>query len=139
MDNTNTNNKTAVIDKQVPSAGSPVGSVEKEQAPINPKVESQIIKASEEGPIIPKEVRDAGVEQVSDMPPLTDEDKIVGIGYSGESNPVHTQPLGMVKLPMSEEEALKTIKTTSNTDSRHWLAVLIGKIYKAVKGLKAVS
>lgn len=140
----NTNNKTAVVDNQAAPIGTsnPVSLPQKEQTPISAKLTSEvseIIEASEKEPVVPPEVREAGVEQVPDKLTLTDEHKALGIEHAGESTPAHTQLLGTVKLPMSEEEALKTIKTTSNTDSKHWLAVLIEKIYKIIKGLKAVS
>lgn len=137
-----TNDKTVVTSRQPVTQSSSVGLAQKERVPISPKIASEIseiIRASEKEPSVPKEMREAGVEEVSDRFPLTREHTDFGIQHAGESTPVHTQPLGTVKLPMSEEEALKTIKTTSNTDSRHWLAVLIEKIYKAIKGLKAVS
>lgn len=77
----------------------------------------------------PREVKEAGVEEVSDRLPLTDEHRAVGMEHAGESTPVDTQP----KLSMSENEALKIIKTTKNSDSKHWLAVLVEKIYKILK------
>jgi len=130
-----TNGKTGVRDQVVPP--SPIGLAQKEQAPppISPKVTSEvsaIIEPSEKEPPISTEVREAGIEEVSERLPLTDEHKAIGIEHAGESTPVDTQP----KLPMSENEALKIIKTTKNSDSKHWLAVLIEKIYKAVKSLK---
>lgn len=138
----NTNNKTGVGNQAVTSnqpigQSSAVGLAQKEQAPISSKVASEvseIIEASEKAPRISAEEREAGVEQVSDKLRLTEEHKAVGIEHAKESTPVATQPLGIVKLPMSEEEVLKTIKTTSKSDSKRWLAVLVEKIYKLLKG-----
>lgn len=144
MDNTNDKTRVSsqpVISSQPVGQSSPVGLSQKEQAPISAKVESEvseIIEESAKEPSVPTEVREAGVEIVSDDLTLTDEHKAIGMEHAGESTPVSTQPSGLTKI-MSEEEALKTIKTTSNADSKHWLAVLIEKIYKAIKSLKAVG
>jgi len=116
------------------ATSSSVGSVQKEQAPISAKVESQIseiIEASEKSPTIPTEVKEAGVEEVSDKLTLTDEHRAIGMEHAKESTPVLNQ--ASVAKIMSEEEALKTIKTTSKSESKHWFAVLIEKIYKILK------
>lgn len=127
----NTNNKTG--EQPVPSVSSPVGlGRQKEQEPSS----VADIQLSQPEIELHEKVEKAGVEVVRDTMLLTKEHEAVGIQHAAESTPVHTKPLGTVKLPMSEEEALKTIKTTRNTDSRHWLAVLIEKICKAVKSLK---
>ena len=139
MDDTNNNltnnNQNAgqvapVVTPVVPPVP-PVSLPQKEIAPILSKDKTEeLITRSEEEPKILQEVRDAGVEAVSDKPHLTKEDKLVGLDHAKESTPVKTSPSGNIKLPMTEKEALNIIKTTRKSDSRHWFAVLIEKIYK---------
>ena len=158
MDDTNNkvtdNNQTVVSDQQVRQPVSPVQDQkvvpvvtptpvslpQKEQAPIISDTSkdqgAELIKPSEPEPNIPQEVKDVGVEAVKETPQLTEEHKVAGIEHAKESTPVSTQPLAKVKLPMSEEEALKIIKTTKNSDSKHWLAVLIEKIYKQLRVMR---
>ena len=122
--------------QQAPAAPAvPIGLPQKEQAPIVEKgaVAPEVITPSEPEPKIDQEVKEAGVEKVSDKLTLTDEHKALGIEHAKESTPVATKTLDTIKLPMSEEETLRTIKTTSKSDSKHWLAVLIEKIYKILK------
>ncbi len=99
--------------------------------------QTEYIKPSgaETSPIIPPEVAEHGVEAVLDheKPKITPEHKQVGIEPAKEAVPVVTQPQGTVQLPMSEEDALNTIKTTSASESKHWLAVLVEKAYKHLR------
>ena len=133
-DQTNQQNQNAeqsqpVQDQKV----APVSLPQKEQAPIiSNDLASELIKPSEEEPKIPQEVKEI-VKVESDKIPLTEEHKALGIKHAKESTLAQTQPSGMVKLPMTENEALKIIKTTKNSDSKHWLAVLIEKIYKQLR------
>lgn len=116
---------------QMPSQ--PVGSVQKEQAPavyqehVQTEKAEEYLKQSEVEPSLHPEVADAGVEiSNAQAAPLA---KQANIEPAKESVPVVTMPSGSVKLPMTEKEALKIIKTTSVKDSKHWLAVLVEKIY----------
>lgn len=130
MDNAN----KAAVDNQVTSVGAnnPVGLAQKEQAPpISPKVKleiSKIIEASGKEPEIPTEVREAGVEQVSDGLPLTDEHKAVGIEHAKESTPFPTQPSGLVNVP-AIDEAKRDLKI-SPVYSVRWLAELRKRVLK---------
>lgn len=96
----------------------------------------ELIVPSEPEPIIQEELAEHGVEATKDheKPHVTAEHRKVGIEPAKESTPVLTQPTGTVQLPMTEEEALKTIKTTSTKDSKHWLARLIEKVYRQLRG-----
>lgn len=129
MDTTSINNNTAVVDKKGASIGSShVGSVQKERVPISPKVVSEIseiIKASEETPSVPTEVKEAGIEEVSDRLTLTDEHKALGIQHAGESTPVSTQPSGVVSL----EEVRQELEMNP-TSSGRWLGELRRKVFK---------
>lgn len=114
----------------------PVGSIAKEHGPVGT---TEFIKPSgaEVAPSIPPEAVEHGVEVVpsTEAPPLTVEHKEAGIHPAKESVPVSVQPQQTIQLPMTEEEALKIIKTTGVSDSRHWLAVLIEKVYKQLRFL----
>lgn len=112
----------------------PVGSVAKEHGPLGT---SEFIAPSgaEIEPVIPEEVAEHGVEAVAstEAPPLTATHKEAGIQHAKESVPVSSQPQGTIQLPMTEEDALHTIKTTKIFDSKHWLAVLIEKVYQKLR------
>lgn len=96
----------------------------------------EFIIPSEQEPIIQEELAEHGVEAVADheKPAITAEHRKVGIESAKESTPVLTQPTGAVQLPMTEEETLQTIKTTGESDSKHWLAKLIEKVYLQIRG-----
>ena len=129
----------------VPPIATPVSAPQKEivesvlnQASVAPEAptKEEWVKPSQVEPEIHPEVSAAGVEKVSELPKITQEHKLVGIEHAKESMPVHTTPKGTVQLPMTEKEADKKIKETSNTDSPHWLAVLIKKIFKKINSTK---
>ncbi len=114
----------------------PVGSVAKEHVPVSSqKIESFIEpNGAETQPEVSVELKEHGVEAVADSekPKLTEHHKNIGLRPAKESVPAPTQVTSSsyIKLPMTEEEAQKIIKTTSIKDSKHWLAVLIEKVYK---------
>lgn len=110
----------------------PVGTPQKEQQPVSSEV-SEFVKPSETEPVIHPELSEVGVEKVKEVPELTLEDKKAGLSAAKESVPVSTAPSGLVQLPMTEEEALRTIKTTNVSDSRHWLAVLVEKVSQLLR------
>lgn len=110
----------------------PVSVPQKEQQPVSSEV-SEFVKPSEAEPVIHPELSEVGVEKVKEVPDLTLEDKKAGLEPAKESVPVSTAPSGLVQLLMTEEEAERTIKTTSVSDSRHWLAVLVEKVFQLLK------
>ena len=113
----------------------PVGSsVVKEHEPETVTVEP--IQPSETEPSLDKEVSEAGVEKVSESPQLSEDQKQAGIAYAKEATPVSTTPSGNIVLPMTEEEAIKIIKTTDASDSKHWLAILIERIFQQIRMLR---
>ncbi|QQG40795.1 MAG: hypothetical protein HYV37_00525 [Candidatus Levyibacteriota bacterium] len=111
----------------------PVGSVAKEHGPIEEYIKSS---GAELELIIPEELKNH-VEVVSDRekPQLTHHHKAVGIHPAKESVSVAVQPQQVIQLPMTEEEALQAIKTTSISDSKHWMAVLIEKVYEHIRNM----
>lgn len=124
----NTNNNTAVGNKaSFVGAPSPVGLSQKEQAPISQDVgPSEFITSSETEPRLDREVREAGVEQVSDRFPLTEEHKAVGIQHAPESTPFPSQPSG-IKI----EEVKKGLQISPAYSAR-WLAELGRKVLKGL-------
>lgn len=124
MDDTNQTQDQPVV--------APVSVPQKEQQPVSPEI-SEFVKPSEAEPVIHPELAEAGVEKVKEVPDLTLEDRKAGLSAAKESVPVSTTPSGLVQLPMTEEEAKRTIKTTSVSDSRHWLAVLVEKVFQLLK------
>ena len=109
-------------------------SVVKEHEPETIVVEP--IQPSETEPSLDKEIAETGVETVSESPQLSYDQKKAGIEYAKENVPVSTTPSGSIVLPMTEEEAIKIIKTTDTSDSKHWLAVLIERIFQQIKMLR---
>lgn len=91
---------------------------------VNP-TESLVIP-SEQEPIIHPEVREAGVSSVPKTPPITQEQKNVGIQPAKETTVVSTEPTGKIKLPIPESKAEEIIKNDKDTqDSAVWLATVI--------------
>ncbi len=88
-------------------------------------VQTEVLTPSEQEPTLHEEVKEAGVEKVSQHPELTPEDKKAGLEASKEATPVVTQPSGAVKLPMTAQEAENAVKHYSITDSAKWLGKLI--------------
>lgn len=116
------------VSPQVPAqAGTtPVGTVQKEQAPPVGMQETPYIQPSEAEPVLSKEVSEAGVEPVSEMPKLTIEDKRAGLEPAKEAVPVQTEPTGVIQLPMTAQQARSILKVHKKvTDSFRWLALLI--------------
>lgn len=143
MDDTAQNQDDVQVQQQ-PQQSPPqsVGSVAKEFGPIGTSVESkpqEYIQPSgaEIQPEVPVELQEYGVEVVSNQekPNLTEHHENIGIRHAKESVPAPTQVTtsSHIQLPMTEEEALKTIKTTGTSDSKHWLAVLVEKVYEKMR------
>jgi hypothetical protein len=85
----------------------PTGTANKEieVAPV-----SDFVRPSEPEPIKDQEVVDAGVAAIEKEMKLEEVHERMGVKLSAESTPVKTEPTGMVQLPISEQEAKKTIK-----------------------------
>lgn len=125
----------------------PVGSVAKEHGPLRQAqgelstidVQEEYIQPSgaEAKAEVSVELQEYGVEAIEEQerPNLTKDHKAVGIEHAKESVPAPTQVTtsSHVQLPMTEEEALQTIKTTGASDSKHWLAMLVEKMYEKMR------
>ncbi len=119
--------------QQVPAQPvAPVGSVNKEAAPISSTLSELKPAGAEASHDISQELKDMGVVERKDVPHLDNSHKSIGIQHSGASAPIQTATTGKVSLPMSDEEVLNTLKTGQDNDSKKGLAKLIDKIIKAV-------
>lgn len=108
----------------------PVGQPNKEFGPV---ATSDVLKPTETAPVISPEVAEHGVEVVksTETVPLTLEDQKHGVTHAKETMPVHTEPKGMVTLPLTQQQAVATLKTTKSVkESIAWLAVLVLKQLK---------
>jgi hypothetical protein len=117
-------NKTQgqVQTQQQPVGG--VGSLVKEYGPV-------AIRSSPE-PEIRSEVEHIVVKSAPEFPEVKPEHQAVGISPAKESVPVQTKPSGLTQIPMTEEEAMQTLKNTKPTESRFGLATVILKFFKTL-------
>lgn len=134
MNDDQTQQITQPVDQpQAPTV--PVSSITptKESEPITASVSqaTEYIKPSEVSPAISKEVAEAGVEAVSEVPSITPQHKEIGIEMAKESVPVATQPTGAVQLPQSQKEAEMLLK--KNSDTRNSLTWLIMSLIRRFK------
>lgn len=94
---------------------------------------AEFVKPSEPEPVLSQEVKSAGVENVSEMPRLTNEDAKAGIQLAKEAVPPATEPTGIVELPMTEQEAKKVIKLHKKlADSLYWLGVEVLRQFRII-------
>lgn len=107
--------------------------------------------SSEALPEVRTELKEIGVEAVSELPPLDKDLERFGVKDSLQSAPVPEKPSGALKLPMSEQEVKEEItKDKGNislditehgegsayvVSSRFFLAKLVLKIMDKVKSL----
>lgn len=117
------------MDDTAQNQNAPVGTPKKEQEPVGPSY----IEKVERQPEVPPEVAQVGVTPVTG-PTLTDEDRKVGIEEAKEEVPVATKPEGIVSLPLTEQEAKKTLRVNKNiTDAIVWLANFVLRQFKILK------
>lgn len=108
--------------------------VHKEQAPVTISPE-QIMQPTEAPLQLHPEVAESGVEQVVQMPPLTQQQQQAGITFAKESVPHPVNPSGMVQLPLTVAQAQQVVKMHKKvTDSIFWLATLILLHIKRIHG-----
>ncbi|MDP3988581.1 MAG: hypothetical protein Q8P80_05570 [Candidatus Levybacteria bacterium] len=121
--NTQQNNLTddVQIRQQPQVVQSPVGSVKKEL--VEPIGQTEWVTPSETEPVLHAEVKEAGVEVVSEVPQITQEQIKVGIEPAKESVPVSTTPTAMSILKEIEAKDAQK-KDTSNSISWFWALLL---------------
>jgi alpha-glucosidase (family GH31 glycosyl hydrolase) len=107
---------------------------------------TEVVRPSEEEIKLGVEVKNAGLVANTDKPKLDVVHEQIGVKVSAESTPVNIIPTGNITLPMSEEEADKTLKIKQSKfnvrenvgefageyteDSLPFFATLIKKIFK---------
>lgn len=79
-----------------------------------------------------KEVKDAGVTEVSPAPSLDQSHFKAGMRHAGSTVPVPTEPTGIVKLPMTHGQALQQTKGSTD-DAATWLANFILRFLKKMR------
>lgn len=118
----------------------PVSNIRKEGQPsIN---HEPFVMPSEQEPKLHPEVENVGVEAVTQVPEVPKEVKELGLQPSAEATKIVTEPTGVVKLPLSEDQAEQIINTQKHdsaiaehtegmyrTNSIYGLAVLVKKIF----------
>ena len=92
---------------------------------------SDYVSHSEQAPKIEQELKEAGVETVSETPQLTQAHEQIGVKLSPESSKPNLEtPIGQA-VPMSQAKAEQVIKTNKNIrDSILWFAILMLKNFK---------
>lgn len=132
------NDQTTSQIQGVPPIAQPATPVSVPQKEVGPPVVADYIQpsgAEVKASLSPEVAQHVEAVKNAERPELTEEDKKMGVTLAKETVPVHAAPTGMVKLPLTEEEARNIEKTTSMTDSRHWLAFLIDKVYRQLRAM----
>ena len=113
----------------------PVSVPQKEfEAIPSPLNNQEVVKPTELEPKLNQEVKEAGVEVVSEKPVLDHKHGEIGVIHSHESITVQTEPSGIVQLPMTAQQAQNIIKTHKGiADSIVWLAVLVLRQIKIMR------
>lgn len=75
---------------------------------------SDFVSHSEKQPVLDEELKKAGVEVVSQKPELTPEHEEIGVTHSLENNVPSIEPKGIVKLPITKEEAEVIVEKDKN-------------------------
>lgn len=114
----------------------PVSLPHKEFVPRTQVSEASSLEQSMVEPEIAPEVAEAGVEvtPVQHTPKIHPDAAKAGLSPAKEATPVITTPTGIIKLPMTEEEAKEVRKVYGIKDSMRWRAELVleqlKKIYR---------
>lgn len=113
----------------------PVGTFNKETSPIS----ESLIRPTEAHPRIHSEVREVGVETVSEKPEIKEEHKKAGIEHAKEETPVKTEPSASVVIPdapMTQQKAQQILKQNRNSaSSLLWMAMAVIRQIKK-KGIR---
>lgn len=119
--------------QSVPPA--PVSIPQKEQEPIFTGMSEAVefISPTEKGPVLHKEVKDAGVE-VTPQPSVSQIAKELGVEQIKENTPVEVDPIRFMKLPITSGSANQVVSQHGRfRDSILWLAMLILRQIKMAK------
>jgi len=101
---------------------------------------SDFVVHSEQAPKIEQELKEAGVEAVSETPKLTEVHEKIGVKLSPESSKpnLENEPSSTQSMPISQASAQQIVKTNKNIkDSILWFAILMLKNFKKMgRGLQ---
>jgi len=97
---------------------------------VEPAPVTEYVKPSESEITIDKELEETGIKKTEETPKLTKEHKDLGIEHTEQ---IETQQKN-VKLPITEEEAEQIEKKEKPSSSIKWLALLVIKAFKKIKG-----
>ncbi len=139
MDNNAQNPPAPIVQDQVVPAVDPIdpptistGSMHKEAGPtVVEQPFAEVLQSTEQAPILEAEVAEVGVEvsKNPEIPDLTLHDKNAGISHAPVIAPVPTTPTDGVQLPMTETQALETLKKGKNVKSgKSWIAIEVLKM-----------
>lgn len=108
----------------------PSGSLNKETGSV-----SDFVVHSEQLPKIEQELKEAGVEAVSETPKLTEVHEKIGVKLSPESSkPDLDSAAESESMPMAQANAQQIVKTNKNIkDSILWFAILMIKNFKKMR------
>ncbi len=90
------------------------------------------IRASEPEHVLDQEVREIGVQTVSDKPNLTDVHSQVGISHSLQNTDPVTKNPKTIEFPLNDSEVGGLLQNKDEKSSAYWLAVLIDKVKKVL-------
>jgi hypothetical protein len=113
-------------------SGQPLNPVSTPQKEVETAPVNEYVSLSETSPRIEKEVAEAGVKEVGKAPELTEEHFKTGMKHAGESTPAKTEPTGIVKLPMTQDQAQVLAKGDTD-DAATWLANFILRLLKKMR------
>ncbi len=110
----------------------PVSLSHKEFAPAQATSEHEMVTPSDQKPTLHPEVAEAGVEvtPLQHTPKIHPDAAKAGLSLAKEATPVITTPTGIIKLPMTEEEAKKAKKAYGIKDSMRWRVELVLEQFK---------
>jgi len=112
-----------------PVGYSHIGSLQKEQGV--GFSEGEMIKPTEEEPKISDEVKEAGVEKVSELPKIGEEHEKIGIKHAKETTSVSAALSSSgVSLPQTQQGIKNLIKTKNPVQSFFWFLTLFLKQLK---------
>jgi len=114
-----------------------ISGASKEHAPIPVTAATEIIKPTEQEPVLAPELKEAGVETVpeADKLQIPQDLKAAGVEVIKTAAPVPVATSINDSLPMTEKEAISKIKTNPPNSSVRWFATEINKHYRRLKGL----
>lgn len=114
----------------IPATNQPISTTpfHKESEPVKTE---PFLKASEVEPDLENELKQVGVESITEKPALNKEHEQIGVRHAKEATPVHTEPKGLVNLPIPVARAEEVVKTHKKvSESILWMAKTVVRQFK---------